>query len=118
MSCLVFFKVVWFVSNGTATSGIYMYSHPRSRPGALPILFGVATMRARAGIGASADADRVAGDLAQADAQVAGLEAELQVQRRLLLILARSEEHTSELQSLMRISYAVFCLEKTNHVRP
>src|SRR3546814_7547034 len=26
----------------------------------------------------------------------------------------RSEEHTSELQSLMRISYAVFCLEKTN----
>src|SRR3546814_6713735 len=26
--------------------------------------------------------------------------------------LARSEEHTSELQSLMRISYAVFCLKK------
>src|SRR3546814_1984721 len=33
---------------------------------------------------------------------------------------ARSEEHTSELQSLMRISYAVFCLKKkktTNHKR-
>src|SRR3546814_10533038 len=29
---------------------------------------------------------------------------------------ARSEEHTSELQSLMRISYAVFCLKKQNHV--
>src|SRR3546814_7515577 len=29
-----------------------------------------------------------------------------------LLILDRSEEHTSELQSLMRISYAVFCLKK------
>src|SRR3546814_1403319 len=30
----------------------------------------------------------------------------------------RSEEHTSELQSLMRISYAVFCLKKkkTNHI--
>src|SRR3546814_8905378 len=27
---------------------------------------------------------------------------------------SRSEEHTSELQSLMRISYAVFCLKKTN----
>src|SRR3546814_7445695 len=27
-------------------------------------------------------------------------------------IVARSEEHTSELQSLMRISYAVFCLKK------
>src|SRR3546814_1991285 len=31
---------------------------------------------------------------------------------------ARSEEHTSELQSLMRISYAVFCLKKKmNHTR-
>src|SRR3546814_7077168 len=30
----------------------------------------------------------------------------------LLPFLARSEEHTSELQSLMRISYAVFCLKK------
>src|SRR3546814_4827561 len=29
-------------------------------------------------------------------------------------ILGRSEEHTSELQSLMRISYAVFCLKKKN----
>src|SRR3546814_3409398 len=27
----------------------------------------------------------------------------------------RSEEHTSELQSLMRISYAVFCFKKKNH---
>src|SRR3546814_1003524 len=29
----------------------------------------------------------------------------------------RSEEHTSELQSLMRISYAVFCLKKKNNTR-
>src|SRR3546814_4018987 len=29
---------------------------------------------------------------------------------------ARSEEHTSELQSLMRISYAVFCLNKKNQL--
>src|SRR3546814_2216621 len=28
-------------------------------------------------------------------------------------VVMRSEEHTSELQSLMRISYAVFCLKKT-----
>src|SRR3546814_2604673 len=28
----------------------------------------------------------------------------------------RSEEHTSELQSLMRISYAVFCLKKTTQI--
>src|SRR3546814_8101143 len=30
---------------------------------------------------------------------------------------SRSEEHTSELQSLMRISYAVFCLQKKNRPR-
>src|SRR3546814_10574088 len=30
----------------------------------------------------------------------------------------RSEEHTSELQSLMRISYAVFCLKKKNKKTP
>src|SRR3546814_10130454 len=29
-------------------------------------------------------------------------------------VVTRSEEHTSELQSLMRISYAVFCLKKKN----
>src|SRR3546814_7311592 len=29
-------------------------------------------------------------------------------------MISRSEEHTSELQSLMRISYAVFCLKKKN----
>src|SRR3546814_10419109 len=34
---------------------------------------------------------------------------------RLLRHGARSEEHTSELQSLMRISYAVFCLHKKTH---
>src|SRR3546814_7650079 len=35
-------------------------------------------------------------------------------QNRIILFvsIARSEEHTSELQSLMRISYAVFCLKK------
>src|SRR3546814_2082496 len=32
--------------------------------------------------------------------------------------LDRSEEHTSELQSLMRISYAVFCLKKKTHNTP
>src|SRR3546814_7764291 len=30
-------------------------------------------------------------------------------------LVGRSEEHTSELQSLMRISYAVFCLKKKNN---
>src|SRR3546814_9250771 len=31
--------------------------------------------------------------------------------------LLRSEEHTSELQSLMRISYAVFCLKKKKNIK-
>src|SRR3546814_2552065 len=34
---------------------------------------------------------------------------------RALCDAVRSEEHTSELQSLMRISYAVFCLKKKTH---
>src|SRR3546814_1369549 len=33
-----------------------------------------------------------------------------------LRLFERSEEHTSELQSLMRISYAVFCLKKKKHI--
>src|SRR3546814_10267682 len=37
--------------------------------------------------------------------------------RRRDLVLGRSEEHTSELQSLMRISYAVFCLKKKRKKR-
>src|SRR3546814_2530409 len=58
----------------------------------------------------------------------AKLEIPLQTRRAMLRTLAfiavrqRSEEHTSELQSLMRISYAVFCLKKkqnshTNQIR-
>src|SRR3546814_5989099 len=35
--------------------------------------------------------------------------------RRRTAAAGRSEEHTSELQSLMRISYAVFCLKKKTH---
>src|SRR3546814_8675441 len=41
------------------------------------------------------------------------------IQRRRVSCSTRSEEHTSELQSLMRISYAVFCLKKktTNQIK-
>src|SRR3546814_1471343 len=46
-------------------------------------------------------------DLEKEALQLNGLYEELEVKRW------RSEEHTSELQSLMRISYAVFCLKKT-----
>src|SRR3546814_4359584 len=40
-----------------------------------------------------------------------------QVAPRLHSTDRRSEEHTSELQSLMRISYAVFCLKKKTHTK-
>src|SRR3546814_19900098 len=45
-------------------------------------------------------------------ARRAGADSERNSTRRTGLRAARSEEHTSELQSLMRISYAVFCLKK------
>src|SRR3546814_14942616 len=60
---------------------------------------------------------RVAELLARADplpAVAAGYQAQLQRQMQLLPRGWRSEEHTSELQSLMRNSYAVFCLKKKN----
>src|SRR3546814_5918004 len=42
----------------------------------------------------------------------------IELRRRLLYCVGmRSEEHTSELQSLMRISYAVFCLKKQSAPR-
>src|SRR3546814_9439865 len=53
-------------------------------------------------------------------AKVDGATANFLVATALLLIIPsfvfRSEEHTSELQSLMRISFAVFCLKKNKHI--
>src|SRR3546814_2170871 len=59
----------------------------------------------------------IAADLARGDCAVVQLVSTSEAMLdRALADLSRSEEHTSELQSLMRISYAVFCLKKkTNH---
>src|SRR3546814_9562666 len=43
-------------------------------------------------------------------------EGPLRMLHQLVRPAPRSEEHTSELQSLMRISYAVFCLKKKNNI--
>ncbi|MFL5298110.1 MAG: efflux transporter outer membrane subunit [Phenylobacterium sp.] len=62
-------------------------------------LYETATKRAQVGIAASSDADRIAGELAQAKAQAEALMALLQVQRRTLLILAgRTIEPTANVQ--------------------
>src|SRR3546814_5072062 len=49
--------------------------------------------------------------LLSARQRLKALRAQVQANER----VRRSEEHTSELQSLMRISYAVFCLKKKKH---
>src|SRR3546814_4448481 len=48
-------------------------------------------------------------------ARLAGLVVERRALANEIPLAKRSEEHTSELQSLMRISYAVFCLKKQNN---
>src|SRR3546814_6332571 len=72
--------------------------------------------RGLAGAVAAEDGDGLAGldrqvHVAQRPVLVSGSWAAQRRQHR-LLPTRRSEEHTSELQSLMRISYAVFCLKK------
>src|SRR3546814_2488754 len=117
--CFLFFFM------DTATTEIYTALHPLSLHGALPIYGAVARwLCLRAHLADIRTCLRLrevhrAGPLASDHLREVGL----------LLLLARvvveqvdgalgeergqrSEEHTSELQSLMRISYAVFCLKK------
>src|SRR3546814_1371798 len=61
---------------------------------------------------------RLSGDCAQHNPEPAHfLRSEQTTDAATPITRARSEEHTSELQSLMRISYAVFCLKKTKQSR-
>src|SRR3546814_5415981 len=76
--------------------------------------------------GARARPDRIVGDRHVAACGRSHIRARADVQHepdRLRGAGRRSEEHTSELQSLMRISYAVFCLKKkknkmTQYIKP
>src|SRR3546814_5547247 len=85
-----------------------------------PILadFGTATQEFHIGIGAVAVPGTVAGLFAIHE-DLASLPMTRIVSPAARLardgVALRSEEHTSELQSLMRISYAVFCLKKKNN---
>src|SRR3546814_7709186 len=67
--------------------------------------------KARSARSLERSADKLAHDIAGSaiDAADAGISPD--PRDRIFVHIARSEEHTSELQSLMRISYAVFCLK-------
>src|SRR3546814_10105827 len=100
-----------FCFNDTATTGIYTYGHTLSLRDALPIYAGVPV-----GLEAAAVAhERQRDGTENADRLPAGGERCIGRGRAAVGVYAdelRPEEHTSELQSLMRISYAVFCLKK------
>src|SRR3546814_10197353 len=73
---------------------------------------------ARAGADPEAQRHRSGRGNALGDDPLAGIQLRKNVFLHGPIVLAaayRSEEHTSELQSLMRISYAVFCLKKKQH---
>src|SRR3546814_9538748 len=72
----------------------------------------VARQRAQVGAGVAARDPELGRDLGHVHADPALRDGQLVVLGR---ARQRSEEHTSELPSLMRISYAVFCLKKTKH---
>src|SRR3546814_2797709 len=76
--------------------------------------FGDAALHRRANRGGDELVDRTAKDRDLLDqARSDGLQPDVGHQE--YRFDARSEEHTSELQSLMRTSYAVFCLKKKKH---
>src|SRR3546814_4999820 len=61
------------------------------------------------------DHDRCGTQGVPGDAGARSQFARVQLEPVQVTVEVRSEEHTSELQSLMRISYAVFCLKKKKH---
>src|SRR3546814_9211418 len=72
---------------------------------------GMAAGRVFLSLGGSGVGERLLLPLADATGQVFQM-----LGATLYQIGERSEEHTSEIQSLMRISYAVFCLKKKQHI--
>src|SRR3546814_10413937 len=96
---------LFFFFNDTATTESYTYLHTLSLHDALPI-YGVGEVRIAGSRERTVRVEVDPGRLASHGLTVQDL---LQAFQREHF---RSEEHTSELQSLMRISYAVFCLKK------
>src|SRR3546814_1355354 len=103
--------------NDTATTEIYTYCHTLSLHDALPISANWRPMAPRPPMPTrrsglfGVTSSRLAAPSAGIRALQDGVEENVAGGGQ---ILGRSEEHTSALQSLMRISYAVFCLKKKN----
>src|SRR3546814_4856007 len=107
--------------NVTGPTDIYPYLHTLSLHDALPIS-GMSSRATPAGASASRTAFITAAgapDVADSPAPFtpSGLSASTTSSNARVMNGRRSEEHPSELQSLMRISYAVYCLNKTKHAR-
>src|SRR3546814_4950348 len=113
--CYLLFQ---FFFNATATTEIYTYCHTLSLHDALPI----SLRNAGAILLHSVPATIITSDW-RGDARGAAPKRSMSYRGMLTWIIStaqqarpkRSEEHTSELQSLMRISYAVFCLKKKSN---
>src|SRR3546814_7405482 len=94
----------------------HVIRHPVNRGLATAFMTGIhAALRLGADVIVNTDADNQyeASDIPKLTAPILAGEADMVIGSR--PISERSEEHTSELQSLMRISYAVFCLKKKNN---
>src|SRR3546814_3487520 len=109
-----------FFFNDPATTHIYTYLHTLSLHDALPICSSTVAGSSRRG--RPTRFSRIHARTAVLAANATNPAAKLTSVARASLRwgerlddAARSEEHTSELQSLMRISYAVFCLKKKIH---
>src|SRR3546814_4918591 len=97
--------MLFFFFNDTATTEIYTYLHTLSLHDALPI---------------SSDIAKLSECIQRLSQLVTDFKEIKELDMNPVLVMEkgkgckilRSEEHTSELQSLMRISYAVFCLKK------
>src|SRR3546814_19712356 len=108
--CMMFFLMIRRPPRSTRTDTLLPYTTLfRSRADGPAEVRPVGEAEFVAGVGAMSDSGRYGAT--RVAAAFTGF-ADLTLGAGAEAVLARSEEHTSELQSLMRISYAVFCLKK------
>src|SRR3546814_2346727 len=104
-----------FFFNDTATTEIYMYGHTLSLHDSLPIHIAISCRKtARRTICSATMIGATPWSISTASPRCSRSPATGSARWR-PGPNCRSEEHTSELQSLMRISYAVFCLQKKQY---